>query len=140
MKKLIQLKNKENEKLDPINKNYEQRISSLEGVVLYEHNGSGATDNITLSDSAANYKFIEIFYNGASNNNYVKVCEPNNKQVFLTTAWTNTNDSGNLKIAIIYISNKLISKQKYTAINYSANSFSATEENGIGIKKVIGYK
>ena len=60
MKKLVQLKNKENENLDPINNNYEHRISSLEGVVLYEHNGSGATDNITLSDSAANYKFIMV--------------------------------------------------------------------------------
>lgn len=139
MKKLVQLMNKENENLDPININYEKRLQKLEGTILYS-NESGTTADIELTDSAENYKFIEIFYNGESNNNYVKVYEPNNKQVFLITAWTNTNDSGNLKIAIIYISNKLISKQKYTAINYSSNSFSSFEENGIGIKKVIGYK
>ena len=61
MKKLVQLKNKENENLDPINLNYEKRISNLEGTVLYD-NSTGTNENFNLSDSIANYNHYEIIF------------------------------------------------------------------------------
>lgn len=61
MKKLVQLKNKEQENLDPININYEKRILNLEGTVLYE-NSAGTTENFNLNDSIANYDHYEIIF------------------------------------------------------------------------------
>ena len=68
MKKLVQLKTKENENLDPINLNYEKRITQnsdnielLKGTVLYEYL-AGSTDNITLNDNIANYKYVDILF------------------------------------------------------------------------------
>ena len=73
MKKLVQLKNKENEKLDPINKNYEQRIEKIEndisffkGTVLY-NNTNGSMGNISLNDSIENYKYIDILFKDDQN-------------------------------------------------------------------------
>lgn len=61
MKQLVQLKNKENENLDPINLSYEKRISNLEGTVLYD-NSTGTTESFNLSDSIANYDCYEIIF------------------------------------------------------------------------------
>lgn len=44
-----------------LNKMQDNIEKALEGVVLYE-NASGSTGDITLSESAANFKYLEIFY------------------------------------------------------------------------------
>lgn len=139
MKKLVQLKNKENENLDPRNLNYEGRILNLEGTLLYEHS-EGATGEIVLNDSVANYEYIEIYYSAASNHNSTKIHNPDGKDCILFGMWFNGNTSGNMKIASVLVRGNKISKGAYTAINYSNSDFSATEENGIGITRVIGYK
>ena len=44
-----------------LNKMQDNIEKALEGVVLYE-NASGSTGDITLSETAANFKYLEIFY------------------------------------------------------------------------------
>lgn len=44
-----------------LNKMQDNIEKAIEGVVLYE-NASGSTGDITLSESAANFKYLEIFY------------------------------------------------------------------------------
>lgn len=112
-------------------------INSLVPVALF--NGTTA-DTVTLSDSAANYSYIEIFFEGANNFSSVKVFEPNNKNVYLISGWLNNNTNGNIKIANVNISGTSITKINYSAINYSTNSIFTNEENGITIRKVLGYK
>ena len=56
MKKLIQLKNKENENFDPINSNYEKRLQELEngmpiGAVI-QYAGSTAPTNWLICDGS----------------------------------------------------------------------------------------
>lgn len=119
-----------------VNNNANELIN-LQAVELF--NGS-TTGTVTLSDSSANYSYLEIFYEGANNFNSVKVFEPNNKNVYLISGWLNGNTNGNIKIASVNVSGTSITKINYSAINYSTNSIVTNEENQMTIKKVIGYK
>lgn len=106
-------------------------------ITLYEGNSTGS---ITLSDSAVNYSYIEIFYQAADNYNSVKVPSPHGKRVYLTTGWFSDNSNGNFKLANVYINGTSISKVNYTALSYWNGGASANEENGIQIIKVVGYR
>ena len=98
------------------------------------------TGQVLLNQSAANFTYLEIFYQGANNFNSTKVYNPNGKKVFLITGWLNSNTNGNIKIANVSISGTTISKVNYTSLNYASNYANASEENGISITTVIGYK
>ncbi len=135
MKKLVQLKNKENENLDPINLNYEKRIKNLEGTILF----SGASnENIILNDSALNYKYIKIFYNANDYYNSVEVYQANNKQIYLGVNVVNSDAS--------YFQNKIIKivEDKVINIVYNQNTVGSaaitTNDNNIYINRIIGYK
>lgn len=107
-------------------------------VVLFTGSTNGA---ITLEKSVEEFKYIEIFY--ADNDetySSVKVFEPNNKYVDLTTLarWGNT----------FYIKQKriLISGEKITNGNTTEAQFTAapkitinTTANNINVTKIIGY-
>lgn len=118
-----------------VNNNANELIN-LQAVELF--NGS-TTGTVTLSDSSANYSYLEIFYEATDNYNSVKIPSPNEKNVFLISAWLGTNTVGNIKIAKVNISGTTISKINYTAFEYGSSN-PAFEENTISIKKVIGYK
>lgn len=107
-------------------------------VILFIGSTNGA---ITLERSSEEFKYIEIFY--ADNDetySSVKVFEPNNKYVDLTTLarWGST----------FYIKQKriLISGEKITNGNTTEAQFTAapkitinTTANNINITKIIGY-
>lgn len=107
-------------------------------VVLFTGSTNGA---ITLEKSVEEFKYIEIFY--ADNDetySSVKVFEPNNKYVDLTTLarWGST----------FYIKQKriLISGKKITNGNTTEAQFTATPKitinttaNNINVTKIIGY-
>lgn len=107
-------------------------------VVLFTGSTNGA---ITLEKSVEEFKYIEIFY--ADNDetySSVKVFEPNNKYVDLTTLarWGST----------FYIKQKriLISGEKITNGNTTEAQFTAkpkitinTTANNINVTKIIGY-
>lgn len=113
------------------------------GVVLFE-NLSGANGNITLSDSAANYEYFEIFYK-TNDNDYssVKVYQPNGKYVCLHGIRTySVTPRVYGKTRTINISGNTITTLANTEAQYTINN-SATGnvavQSMIYIIRVIGY-
>ena len=80
--------------------------------VLY-NNSEGSGGDITLSDSAANYTYIEIFYKDNDGYNYsTKIYQPNGKLVNLIAVQacgTGVNDRAYLKSRVVQISGTSIS-------------------------------
>lgn len=107
---------------------------------LYD-NTSGTNANLTLSGSAANYKYIEIFFRDNDNNyNSVKVCNPNGKNVTLISQYNNGNNKIWFKIAIVTISGNSITfgnREEVKLVNGSSPSISFS--SNIYITKVVGY-
>ena len=143
MKKLVQLKNKENENLDPINFNYEKRLQRLEGTILYS-NESGTTDDILLYDNVSNYSYIEIFYNKANMVfNSKKINNPNNKQIGLEIVFMEGNNYTQVVVQkVTFNNNKIIYGPGMWNNFIMGSSFvnSSQTEKQITITKVIGYK
>ena len=106
-----------------------------------------SNDSIILSDSAANYDYIEIFFRTNDNAyNSVKVYEPNNKIVSLAAWWVNNNvPRAYTKIKLVSINGNVIdvvSSKQYgeTAYDMSSDPVYITLSNNIYITRVIGYK
>ena len=127
----------------PLNqKSLEVNGISITPIVLYD-NSSGSTGNITLSDSAANYSTLEIFYKKETQSS-VKVLNPDGQSAVLTLHYYYTNVSTyQIVQKCISISGESITvntSQSYYA-NFKNNSYpSIGIENQIKIIKVIGYK
>lgn len=148
MKKLVQLKNKENENLDPINKNYEQRIEKIEndisflnGTVLY-NNTNGSLDNISLSDSIENYKYIDILFKDDQNiYNTARFIVKNGAWYSLQSFQYVKADS---QIVVrgknIQLIDKTIKNGDYCAIALTSSGNNFYWNNNIFITKIIGYK
>ena len=107
-------------------------------VVLYD-NSTGTNGSVTLSSSAGNYTYLEIFYRGNDNQySSVKVYSPNGKDVSLLV--------GNTYNSRIYFKQKVvsISGTSISNVNYSQGMFNATQQTWVGdnniyITRVIGY-
>lgn len=97
-------------------------------VILY-NNEQGTTEEITLSDSAANYTYIEIFCDVG----YTKVFKPNGKEVSLYTA---------VKSDTIYNNSVLyrISENKITPILNTSWYLSTTLTDTHKLYRVVGHK
>ncbi len=118
---------------------YKQNSLVSGGVVLYE-NASGSNGNITLSDSAANYQYLEIFYR--NNNNFhksVKIYEPNGKTVSLdfdvgsaSAVWVQTG------CRAINGNSITITANRGQQINIRANTTQSADETCY-ITRVVGY-
>lgn len=109
--------------------------------VLYE-NKEGSTGTITLSESAANFNYLEIYYlsisdtNTGYSQNSTRVCNPDGKSAWLSTGYC-CSDDYNIKLCAALISDTQITKP-YGYWEFKDTSSSPT--NYIGITKVIGYK
>ena len=115
-------------------------LNEVLGVVLYENN-NGSNENITLNDSASNYKFIEILYqsNDAACSS-VKIANPNGKRVSLQAFWSVDNYCYG-KIKQVLIDNNKINNLSFQQIVMpSGASPTISLSNFIYITKVIGYK
>ena len=118
---------------------YANNTFELKPTILYKDN-TGTTGTVLLSDSSANYSFIEIFYTSAYNYNSTKIYDPNGKSAYLLCGWFNGNTAGNIKIANVQINGNQITKVNHTALNYSTTNTVCIDEDQIAIKCVIGYK
>ena len=110
--------------------------------VLY-NNESGSTQTITLSDSAANYDYLEIYFaTNDGNSNYVKVTNPNGKNVVLFSNDVESSTVVWFKMKNIAISGTNITIRNTKAIKITNNSSSLIYEDSgvIKIIKVIGIK
>lgn len=124
------------------------------------YSSTGAVGTVTLSQSAANFSYLEIFYtdNNGRQPNSVKISAPNNKYVTLSCiepgTSQNTDSSGNIETrAYIRSSGWTISgttltpglsgeqKGVYVGMYTTVNGYVAVHyQQYIKIVKILGYK
>ena len=112
---------------------------SLSGKVLY-NNANGTAETVTLSDSAENYTYLEIFYRSSGNNacGSVKVFSPNGKLVHLGTIHY-IADFDYAKFALVSVSGSMITFSQNYQITLKNNGSTYSAENAIYITRVVGY-
>lgn len=111
----------------------------LSGKVLY-NNASGTAGTVTLSDSAENYTYLEIFYRSSGDNacGSVKVFNPNGKLVHLGTIHY-IADYDYAKFALVNVSGSMITFSQNYQITLKNNGSEYSAENAIYITRVVGY-
>lgn len=113
----------------------------IAGTILYE-NENGTTENVTLSQSAEEFDYIEIFYKNNDNfYNSTKIDSPNGKSVNLLVLFINqTGLVFNIASAIVKIENTTISKSFWGNSSTGSSTTNVSTTDMIKITKVIGYK
>lgn len=108
-------------------------------VVLYD-NSTGTNGSVTLSSSAANYTYLEIFYRGNdSQYSSVKVYSPNGKDVSLLAS-LGYNSRIYFKQKVVNISGTSISNKNYSQGWFNgSNQQGWSNDNNIYITRVLGY-
>lgn len=121
-------------------------VNDFNPVVLY-NNPSGSNGSITLSDSVANYSYIDIFYK--SNDDYIgsKRIPAMNCSTELLAYQSNASseDAFYIKVRVVSISGTSIttrgqSNNYYKEVLLSSNGVNIYPNNYIYIIKVVGYK
>lgn len=109
------------------------------GQVLY-NSASGTAGTVTLSDSAENYTYLEIFYRSSGDNacGSVKVFSPNGKLVHLGTIHY-IADYDYAKFALVSVSESMITFSQNYQITLKSNGSTYSAENAIFITRVVGY-
>ena len=111
----------------------------ISGNVLYNSAG-GTAGTVTLSDSAENYTYLEIFYRSSGDNacGSVKVFSPNGKLVHLGTIHY-IADYDYAKFALVNVSGSMITFSQNYQITLKSNGSTYSAENAIYITRVVGY-
>lgn len=111
----------------------------ISGQVLY-NSASGTAGTVTLSDSAENYTYLEIFYRSSGDNacGSVKVFSPNGKLVHLGTIHY-IADYYYAKFALVSVSGSMITFSQNYQITLKNNGSVYSAENAIFITRVVGY-
>lgn len=111
----------------------------ISGQVLY-NSASGTAGTVTLSDSAENYTYLEIFYRSSGDNacGSVKVFSPNGKLVHLGTIHY-IADYDYAKFALVNVSESMITFSQNYQIVLKNNGSTYSAENAIYITRVVGY-
>lgn len=124
---------------NPYSCNYINQVNT--GIVLYD-NSDGTAGNVLLSDSSANYNYIEIFYaKGEGSYNNCKIFSPNGKMITLSCASNYNSTSLQELWKHITISGNTITSDYGLARNSSTSGIgNPVQENSVKIYKVIGYK
>ena len=76
--------------LNQLQTNIENAIEETKSKVLFE-NATGILGNVTLSESVANYEYLEIHYVSDNFSNSMTIRNPNNKQVCLFNNYCDNN-------------------------------------------------
>nr|DAU90162.1 MAG TPA: protein of unknown function DUF859 [Caudoviricetes sp.] len=111
----------------------------ISGNVLY-NSANGTAGTVTLSDSAENYTYLEIFYRSSGDNacGSVKVFSPNGKLVHLGTIHY-IADYDYAKFALVSVSGSMITFSQNYQITLKNNGSVYSAENAIYITRVVGY-
>ena len=111
----------------------------ISGRVLY-NSASGTAGTVTLSDSAENYTYLEIFYRSSGDNacGSVKVFNPNGKLVHLGTIHY-IADFDYAKFALVNVSGSMITFSQNYQITLKNDGSTYSAENAIFITRVVGY-
>ena len=110
-------------------------------VVLY-NDGTGTSGTITLSETSANFSYIELFYTADSYYGSTKIYSPNGKTFGITIQYVNSSSNAQY----LYTTSCAVSGTSLTQ-PYALNSFlNATSVNNYGttpyvkIIRVVGYR
>lgn len=115
--------------------------------ILY-NNTSGTTGTVTLSETSANFNYLEIFYGKTGYANKIiygntKIYSPNGKMGNLSLFYRATNTVNQYIYADVTISGTSITKTYYGSMNYSTSGSlgsASISDNSIVIYKVVGYR
>lgn len=107
---------------------------------LYE-NTTGTTGTVTLSDSSANYQYLEIFYQNSTKagTGSVKVYSPNGKGIDMMLSSTASGNNIYIVMCRANISGNKITPSTYSTNHWSGSDLSIDKTNGVYIYRVIGY-
>ena len=114
-------------------------INNLTPVVLYDNDTTGTGGTVTLSETSANFTYLEIFFRCNQYTkiyNSVKVYLPDQKYVSLTSIQTDNNGFG-IYSAHVKINGTTITKSNY-GIYWTNSGYTHTDY--IYITRVIGYR
>lgn len=109
----------------------------VNGIVLYE-NSSGATSGATLSDNISNYKYLEIFANVGNYGLSNKIDLSIKTYVEFLSLYADSSVFAFKVSDYLFSGTTMTRNTMYT--KYSTGTYDATNENGIRVYKVIGYK
>lgn len=120
----------------------QKAITDLKGTVLYE-DSTGTTSDITLSETAANFKKLEVQYNysGICSSNTIE--NPNGKKMSLSVGFSVMQyNVARYQYKVVLINESSITTQQsgYIAISQDKTIDANVSDNNIAITKVIGYK
>lgn len=111
--------------------------------VLY-NNGTGTTGTVTLSQTAANFTYLKIYYcDNDSIYNCTNIVSPNGKRAYLLSGYplTSSNQNMNFKHKVVTISGTSISRfGSETAIIQNGVHPQVINENLTKIVRVEGWK
>lgn len=111
------------------------------GTELY-NNTTGSNSAITLSESVANFTYVEIYYR--NNDNYynsTKIYEPNGKIAYLDADYPYTTGEGYsyAKKTSVQISGTSITPINYVELTIMPTGANIQNKNNIYITRVVGY-
>lgn len=120
---------------DAIN-DVDDKVDELKPVILYDDT-TGSTGNITLNETSANFKYIDVFAEKSGCYGFTRCANPNGKQIGIAIH----NAYGTTDIQQIFarysISGTTMTKDHEL---YILNNGSPTSSNDLAIIKVVGYK
>lgn len=107
------------------------------------NNTSGTTGTVTLSESANNFNYLEIFYKEYSYFKSTKIYAPNNKSAILNTSHYNGGQSfyhTATKLISISGTSITVNTTDLGRVNIYGTSNQLSTENTIYIVRVVGYR
>nr|DAL21447.1 MAG TPA_asm: hypothetical protein [Caudoviricetes sp.] len=124
--------------LNLMQKNIEKEFGYKSGVVLYE-NENGTQNDITLSQSVADFDCIEIIFKRDTGYFSGRYRNANGKTVVATSSFFDTN-SFYMYSSQLAINEDKIEYKKHGLCYVSNNATSAGNDDNVKIVQVLGYK
>lgn len=124
--------------LNLMQKNIEKEFGYKSGIVLYE-NENGTQNDITLSQSVADFDCIEIIFKRDSGYFSGRYRNANGKTVVATSSFFDTN-SFYMYSSQLAINEDKIEYKKHGLCYVSNNATSAGNDDNVKIVQVLGYK
>lgn len=124
-----------------------KKLKELVPVELWS--GTNSSGSIELSDSSANYSFIEVYYqNRQGHESYTKVYNPNGKTISLRTGNSESMDGYDVySVCHLSFSGKDVTRGKERVVNLHNNAYPSISNSSsslsyytLTITKIIGYK
>lgn len=114
-------------------------LTSKLAKVLYE-NANGSNSSVTLSETSANFKYLDIFCKSTDNTyTSVRIHEPNGKRVTVTSGWFGS--AAYYKNAVIDVIDTTVRFSSFNASEITGQNLCKTASSNtiMYIVKVVGY-